>query len=87
MLSKANQKFINAAMRTPLANFARAGIAAPITALRRGYHPNVIEHYDNPQNVGSLDKSDPNVGTGMFFWDYCICIDAKCLFLCSFFAA
>jgi len=65
MLSKANQKFINAAMRTPLANFARAGIAAPITALRRGYHPNVIEHYDNPQNVGSLDKSDPNVGTGL----------------------
>ena len=25
----------------------------------------VIEHYENPRNVGSLDKNDPTVGTGM----------------------
>ena len=25
----------------------------------------VLDHYNNPRNVGSLDKSDPNVGTGM----------------------
>jgi hypothetical protein len=30
---------------------------------RRGYHDNIIEHYENPRNVGSLDKSDDNVGT------------------------
>jgi Fe-S cluster assembly scaffold IscU len=29
------------------------------------YTNKVIEHYENPQNVGSLDKSKPNVGTGM----------------------
>ena len=29
------------------------------------YSKGVLEHYDNPRNVGSLDKSDPNVGTGL----------------------
>ena len=25
----------------------------------------VIDHYENPRNVGSLDKNDANVGTGL----------------------
>lgn len=29
------------------------------------YHERVVDHYDNPRNVGSFDKSDPNVGTGL----------------------
>jgi len=29
------------------------------------YSDKVIDHYNNPRNVGSLDKSSPNVGTGM----------------------
>lgn len=29
------------------------------------YHKNVIDHYENPRNVGSLDKDDKNVGTGL----------------------
>ena len=31
----------------------------------RGYHDKVIDHYENPRNVGSLDKNDENVGTGL----------------------
>lgn len=41
------------ALRQPL----KIGVAA--------YHPNVIDHYENPRNVGSLDKADRNVGTGL----------------------
>ncbi|XP_012225341.1 iron-sulfur cluster assembly scaffold protein IscU [Linepithema humile] len=29
------------------------------------YHVNVIDHYENPRNVGSLDKNDTQVGTGL----------------------
>ena len=29
------------------------------------YHENVIDHYEKPRNVGSLDKTKKNVGTGL----------------------
>ena len=29
------------------------------------YSDKVVEHYENPKNVGSMDKNDPNVGTGL----------------------
>jgi nitrogen fixation NifU-like protein len=29
------------------------------------YGDKVLDHYENPRNVGTMDKSDPNVGTGL----------------------
>jgi nitrogen fixation NifU-like protein len=29
------------------------------------YGDKVLDHYENPRNVGSMDKADPSVGTGL----------------------
>merc|ERR1719245_2594304 len=49
---------------------ARALRRAGLTARRppsaaRAYHQEVIDHFEKPLNVGSLDKDDPTVGTGL----------------------
>ncbi|AQK97098.1 Iron-sulfur cluster assembly protein 1 [Zea mays] len=44
-----------------------AGQVGPAAAAAgmRAYHERVVDHYNNPRNVGSFDKEDPNVGTGL----------------------
>lgn len=47
---------------------ARPAIATPRVvqpALSRGYHDKVIDHYENPRNVGSFTKGDKDVGIGL----------------------
>ncbi|CAK0783686.1 iron-binding protein [Coccomyxa viridis] len=34
-------------------------------ACQRWYHKNVVDHYEKPRNVGSFDKKDLDVGTGL----------------------
>jgi hypothetical protein len=36
-----------------------------VAQARTGYTATVIEHYENPKNVGALDKSKTTVGTGL----------------------
>ena len=33
--------------------------------LKRNCHKNIINHFENPKNVGVLDKNDKNVGTSI----------------------
>ena len=51
-----------------LGHRARLARAPQLLARRtaaRLYHENIIDHYESPRNVGSLDKADPSVGTGL----------------------
>ena len=49
--------------RPPSVAVVGANAPQQLQLQRRGYHENIVEHYENPQNVGSLDKNDENVGT------------------------
>ena len=35
------------------------------TEIDMGYSKQLIDHYENPRNVGSMDKEDSDVGTGL----------------------
>ncbi|POY74664.1 hypothetical protein BMF94_2426 [Rhodotorula taiwanensis] len=64
-----------AATRTPMLRTIAAAASRPALLARpaalaaipraRLYHDKVIDHYENPRNVGSLDKNDINVGSGL----------------------
>ncbi|KAI4336150.1 hypothetical protein L6164_014715 [Bauhinia variegata] len=57
MLRLASQRILGIA--------SREAPSSSIRVLPRLYHQRVVDHYDNPRNVGSFDKNDPTVGTGL----------------------
>lgn len=57
-----------AAMAAPLARPTLAPRQlAPVASIeaKRSYHEKVLDHYARPRNVGSMNKSDSDVGTGL----------------------
>ena len=44
---------------------AAAVVALVFEEQQMAYSDKVIDHYENPRNVGSFDKNDDDVGTGM----------------------
>lgn len=43
-----------------------AAVSAPRASVaRRSYHEKVLDHYNKPRNVGSMLKTDADVGTGL----------------------
>ncbi|KAK6359840.1 iron-binding protein [Orbilia brochopaga] len=38
---------------------------AVVAVAKRGYHEKVLDHYSRPRNVGSMNKADLDVGTGL----------------------
>ena len=44
---------------------AAATGSSPLLTQTRQYHPKVLDHYNNPRNVGSMNKNDMDVGTGL----------------------
>lgn len=48
-----------------LVKVPKVHITSPASALIRSYHENIIDHYENPRNVGSLNKKSTTVGTGL----------------------
>ncbi|GJN15256.1 hypothetical protein PR202_gb02152 [Eleusine coracana subsp. coracana] len=60
MLRAAGKRLIAAAAGGHQASPA----AAATMAARRGYHERVVDHYNNPRNVGTMDKDDPKRGHG-----------------------
>lgn len=55
MLRHVGNRILGLGQRSPVAQ----GV------LPRLYHERVVDHYNNPRNVGSFDKNDPAVGTGL----------------------
>ncbi|KAL2936033.1 Iron-sulfur cluster assembly protein 1 [Bienertia sinuspersici] len=59
MLRQSCKKFLG---QIQLQSQLRGSSAVGVT---RNYHERVVDHYNNPRNVGSFDKNDPTVGTGL----------------------
>ena len=36
-----------------------------LNTINKYYHTKLIDHYENPRNIGSFDSNDSNVGTGL----------------------
>mmetsp|Transcript_14658 Transcript_14658/g.28412 ORF Transcript_14658/g.28412 Transcript_14658/m.28412 type:complete len:166 (-) Transcript_14658:421-918(-) len=56
---------LSSARRAAAVVTGRTGPAFRLQAVASKYTDSLIDHYENPRNVGSLDKAKKNVGTGL----------------------
>lgn len=56
---------VAAVARPTIAALPRQTFPAVAVNARRSYHEKVLDHYSRPRNVGSMDKKDIDVGTGL----------------------
>jgi Fe-S cluster assembly scaffold IscU len=56
---------VAAVARPTIAALPRQTFPAVAVNARRSYHEKVLDHYSRPRNVGSMDKKDVDVGTGL----------------------
>ncbi|WVO20982.1 iron sulfur cluster assembly protein 1, mitochondrial [Cryptococcus decagattii] len=61
----ASTSFARPAIRARPVLAAVRTMGAGANVSKRGYHAKVIDHYENPRNVGNLPKGDFDVGTGL----------------------
>jgi len=59
----ASHSFISSTPSSQL--FSKSPFIGNLLQQNRSYHERVIDHYNNPRNVGSFNKTDENVGTGV----------------------
>lgn len=68
MFSRGLRVISRQAIAAPLVRPALAARQlAPVASIeaKRSYHEKVLDHYARPRNVGSMNKSDADVGTGL----------------------
>jgi Fe-S cluster assembly scaffold IscU len=65
-ISVASRRAIGASLARPT-TLPAARQLAPVASVnaRRSYHEKVLDHYSKPRNVGSMNKKDMDVGTGL----------------------
>ncbi|KAI1121177.1 NifU-like N terminal domain-containing protein [Nemania abortiva] len=64
-----SRTFANAARRAVTTSSPRIALRQTLSPVanvpRRSYHEKVLDHYNRPRNVGSMQKNDIDVGTGL----------------------
>lgn len=65
-ISVASRRALGATLARPT-TLPAARQLAPVASVnaRRSYHEKVLDHYSKPRNVGSMNKKDMDVGTGL----------------------
>jgi len=65
-ISVASRRVLGASLARPT-TLPAARQLAPVASVnaRRSYHEKVLDHYSKPRNVGSMNKKDMDVGTGL----------------------